>query len=140
MHVLERNHDALLTGLSSATRSHCSQGKDAAVCLWDLRRPGKPAASLDFEPTATAGGSAVPVSDGIKDSSSCTVCSADAGSPGRPGVLSLTVHSDGVLAAAGCKDGTAVAWDMRQVCCLLYTHARMLCCTQLQPNLGNVEC
>eukprot|EP00775_Hariotina_reticulata_P004478 gene4478-4732_t len=30
------------------------------------------------------------------------------------GVLGLTVHEQGVLAAAGCRDGSCIVWDMRQ--------------------------
>lgn len=34
---------------------------------------------------------------------------------GVPGILCLSVHEDGALAAAGFRDGKVLTWDMRQV-------------------------
>jgi hypothetical protein len=45
-------------------------------------------------------------------------------------VCSLSVHEDGVLAAAGCRDGTVLAWDMRQV--RMQQHCAFACLLQMQ--------
>lgn len=34
---------------------------------------------------------------------------------GAPGLLCLSVHEDGALAAGGCNDGRVLIWDMRKV-------------------------
>jgi hypothetical protein len=36
-------------------------------------------------------------------------------SGGTPGIVCLSVHEDGALAAAGFRDGKVLTWDMRQV-------------------------
>jgi hypothetical protein len=99
LHLLQRNRDALLTGLSRPSSSSSSDSA-AAVYLWDLRKPERAAASLDLP-------AAAPGSGATANSSSCV--------SGSGGVCSLTVHEDGVLAAAGCGDGTVLVWDMRKV-------------------------
>jgi hypothetical protein len=135
LHLLHLNKDTLLLGvdrLSSSCNCHSSSSAAAAAAayLWDLRRPQRPAASLDIPAAAAATlsgaaehkGSSVEGHDANKHSGCglpiLTGCDAGgvggSSSPGG-GALSLTVHEQGVLAAAGCRDGRCLVWDMRQV-------------------------
>lgn len=103
LHLLQRNPNAVLTGLSRPSSSSSSKSA-TAVLLWDLRKPKRAAASLGFSPAD------LPSDAGGSSSGGSGSCSGGAG-----GVCSLSVREDGVLAAAGCADGTVLVWDMRQV-------------------------
>jgi WD40 repeat protein len=97
---LHRNPDALLSGLSTGSISASTSSSGlAGAYLWDLRKPRKPASSLDYqpEPLGAAGAADGPTSGSV------------------PGVLCLSVHEDGALAAAGLRDGRVLVWDMRKV-------------------------
>lgn len=132
--MLQRNRDSLLTGLSSCSTSYSSSNADnsAAVYLWDIRRPQRPAASLDVagyslplhsQPvSAECYHTAADASDGFQlpidtpiRTLPATVDIQQAVSASQRGVTCLAVHDDGVLAAAGCQDGTTLVWDMRKV-------------------------
>jgi len=134
---LYRNRDALLSGLTHGSvgcmRGSMASGSThlAAAYLWDLRRPKKPASSLNFpvEPPAAASPAAAAAADcaGTAEAASVTSspltsravaasCAGEVGpAAGVPGILCLSVHEDGALAAGGFKDGRVLTWDMRQV-------------------------
>jgi WD40 repeat protein len=109
MHLLQRNKDALLTGLSRPSSSSNSTADTAAAAayLWDLRKPKRPAASLNIPAAAAASAAGASGASGTSGGSYSSSWGA--------GVCSLSVHEDGVLAAAGCRDGTVLVWDMRRV-------------------------
>lgn len=129
---LYRNREALLSGLTQASvvcgisSTSSSSSHMAAAYLWDLRRPRRPVSSLNFVPEPQAAypaGRTVSTADG-RDIAAAAACvtrgssiSSSAGVPaGVPGILCLSVHEDGALAAAGFRDGKVLTWDMRQVC------------------------
>jgi WD40 repeat protein len=123
---LYRNREALLSGLAQGGKvlglgSKNSISHLAAAYLWDLRKPRRPASSLNFAPAqpaaaseggvlAAAGGSSA---GSTGSSGSSTAASGNAS--GAPGLLCLSVHEDGALAAGGCRDGRVLIWDMRKV-------------------------
>lgn len=116
---LYRNRDALLSGLThgSVVCGHAATGSGggsdtavAAAYLWDLRRPKKPASSLNFVPDPPSASS--PHASSVLGDAASAVAGAEGG---VPGILCLSVHEDGALAAAGFRDGKVLTWDMRQV-------------------------
>jgi hypothetical protein len=125
---LYRNREALLSGLTQASvvcgisSTSSSSSHMAAAYLWDLRRPRRPVSSLNFVPepqAASPAGPSVSTADGGNSGdtgAAACVSSISAGAPaGVPGILCLSVHEDGALAAAGFRDGKVLTWDMRQV-------------------------
>lgn len=128
VHMLQRNPDSLLTALVSGSTScnSCNNSSGtpamAAVYLWDLRRPWRPAASLDLPDSAVNYAQAASVA-GINVECSQAGCDslmptsvADGHIAQGAGALCVAVHGDGILAAAGCQDGRVLLWDMRKVC------------------------
>lgn len=105
----------------------------AAAYLWDLRRPKKPASSLNFPVEPLSAASPAPAAAAAADCAGTVEAASVTSSPltsravaascvgevgpaaGVPGILCLSVHEDGALAAGGFKDGRVLTWDMRQV-------------------------
>lgn len=117
---LYRNREALLSGLtygSVVCGAGSSSSQLAAAYLWDLRKPRRPASSLNFTPelpSAAVLGAAAKPADG-----SGPTAAVPGSRAGTPGILCLSVHEDGALAAAGFSDGKVLTWDMRQVSLLV---------------------
>lgn len=114
---LYRNREALLSGLTHGSvvcGAGSSSSQLAAAYLWDLRKPRRPASSLNFTPelpsSAAVLGAAAKPADGRAPAAAVPGSRA-----GKPGILCLSVHEDGALAAAGFSDGKVLTWDMRQV-------------------------